>query len=136
MISHREAVEYDLITKTNYTLKDVGRSLTWSELASFMSYVGADSALARDIDLEKYLWATPAMTNTILADIFDVLAQINANLVAIGSGKRASIPDPYPRPGAKRESGNTRHFGRGALPPDELREWFEEKRRARNGRND
>ena len=68
--------------------------------------------------------------NVILADIFDVLAQINANLIAIGSHKSAKQPKPYPRP-VQKDPENVRHFGRGALPPDELRAWFEKKREER-----
>ena len=74
-----------------------------------------------------------AKTNAILADIFDVLAQINANLVAMGSHKKAKEPKYYPRPGNEPKK-NTKHFGSGALPVDELERWIEEKRRE-HGRN-
>ena len=73
-------------------------------------------------------WSSTTKTNAILADIFDILSRINANLVAVGSGKPAKTPKPYPRP-VKRESENEQHFGSGALPPDELRKWIEEKRK-------
>lgn len=86
-----------------------------------------ESALIRELHPEESVWATRTKTNMILADIFDMLAQINANLVAMGSGKPAKQPKPYPRP-VKKKQENERHFGRGALPPDELRRWFEEKR--------
>ena len=39
-------------------------------------------------------WATPLKTNSILADIADELAQINANLVALGSHKPAKKVKP------------------------------------------
>lgn len=61
-----------------------------------------------------------------------MLAMINANLIAIGSRKRAKIPKPYPRPGAEQPSGQ-KHFGKDAVPVDELQAWFEQKRRERNG---
>lgn len=77
-------------------------------------------------------WATTTKTNAILADIFDMLAQLNANLVALGSGKPAKKPKPYKRP-TKKQPENERHFGRGALPPNELRAWFEEKRKQNAG---
>jgi len=73
-------------------------------------------------------WGSVLKTNEILADIFDVLAMINANLIAVGSRKKAKQPKPYPRPGAKPK--NEQHFGSGALPPSELKKWIEEKRRA------
>lgn len=70
-------------------------------------------------------WAGTAKTNAILADIFDVLAMINANLCALGSGRRATKPKPYERPGDNRKQ----HIGKDALPPNQLREFFERKRR-------
>lgn len=72
-------------------------------------------------------WSSTLKTNIILADIYDVLTCVNANLMAHATGKAAKNPKPYPRP-RKEDPGNERHFGSGALPPDELREWFEEKR--------
>ena len=82
----------------------------------------------RELHPEESIWATTAKTNAILADIFDVLANINSNLVALGSGRPAKKPKPYPRP-VKRKDETERHFGRGALPANELREWFEKKRK-------
>ena len=63
----------------------------------------------------------------LLADIFDVLAMINSNLVAIGSHKKTEAPERYPRPW-KTDDGK-KHIGSGALPPDELRKWFDERRK-------
>ena len=75
------------------------------------------------------VWSTREKTNRILADIFDILSQINANLIGLGEGKPAKKPKPYPRPWReKKNQDNEKHFGRGALPPGELREWFERKR--------
>ena len=76
-------------------------------------------------------WGTASKTNAILADIYDVLAMINANLVALGSGKKAKIPKDYPRPGVE-EKKDTEHFGSEGLPLDELKAWLENKR-ANNG---
>lgn len=80
----------------------------------------------RELHPEVTVWASTLKTNAILADICDLLAHINANLVAHASGKPARAPKPYPRLN-KQEPENERHFGRGAMPPDELRKWFEEK---------
>lgn len=55
-----------------------------------------------------------------------MLAMINANIVAMGSGKKAKKPKPYPRPGDK----DKKKIGKNALPPDEFREWLEKKRKA------
>lgn len=71
----------------------------------------------REMRPELYQWSTNAKTNAILADIYDMLSAINANLCAKGSGKRPKRPKPYPRPGA---TGNQRRIGQ-ALPVDELK---------------
>lgn len=63
-----------------------------------------------------------------------MLAQINANLVAIGSREKAKPVKPYPRPGMEERREDVKQFGKGALPRDELRKWFERKRKERNER--
>jgi len=116
------------LTATGYQLSDIGNGLDWTAMRTFMRHLHIDSATVQELHPEYALWASRAKTNLILADIFDVLAQINANLVAIGSRKPAKQPKPYPRPQQKKPE-NVRHFGRGALPANELREWFEMKRK-------
>lgn len=70
-------------------------------------------------------------TNAILADIYDILATINANLVAIGSRKRPKQPHRYPRPGDADK--NKKRIGDGALPPDELETWIKERMSGNGG---
>lgn len=133
---HDGAIEYDLLTKTGHTLTDVGVSLPWDALASFLMHEGVDSALARELNGEEYsLWATTLKTNGILADIFDMLAQINANLVAMAQHKPSKDPKPYPRPGMEDKREDVKHFGKGALPKGEFRKWLEQKR-IEHGRHD
>ena len=90
------------------------------------------SALMRELHPDESAWTTRVKTNAILADIFDILSQINQNLIAIGTGRPAKQIKPYPRP-IKRRPENERHFGRDPLPPDELRKWFENKRKNNAG---
>lgn len=80
-----------------------------------------------ELDPDLAAWAGTLKTNAILADIHDILSLINANLVAMGSGKRATKPQPYKRPGDK----DKEKIGKNALPPDQLREWFSKKRKER-----
>lgn len=127
---HREAIEYDLLTNTRYQLSDIGLDLGWSAMKAFVRHLPIDSAVGQEMHPEYASWASRVKTNVILADIYDMLASINANLVAIGSHKASKQPKPYPRPKqAQKQPENERHFGRGALPPDKLREWFEKKRK-------
>ena len=78
-----------------------------------------------DLHPEHAAWATTTKTNAILADIFDMLAQLNANVVALGSGRPAKKPKPYKRPGDK----DKQHIGKGALPISRMREWIESRRK-------
>ena len=126
-MEYREAIEYDLLTQTGYELKDVGRTLSWDALDSFLSHADPGTALMQKLNPEVSAWSETLKTNAILADIFDMLAIINANLMAIGSGKRAKRPKPYSRP-VQHDPENEQHWGRDALPVEELHAWIEDKR--------
>ena len=122
---HYDAITFDLLTKTNYTLDDVGGRLSWSALSSFIKNLDTDSALARDLGRSTG-WEKTIQTNILLADVFDLLQVINANLVGFTSGGKQKVKyKPYPRPG-KEEDKN--RIGKGALPLPDLRKWMEEKR--------
>ena len=112
---------------SGYSLDDVGSGLSWAALGAFIRNLGPESATARELDPEMSVWSSRAKTNAILADIFDMLAQINSNLVGIGLHKAAKKPKAYPRPGDnKREQ----RIGKNALPANELDAWFAQKRKA------
>jgi len=83
------------------------------------------SETGRELEPEWAQWAGTMKTNAILADIFDLLAMINANICAMGSGKKAKKPKAYNRPGDK----DKQKIGKNALPADQLREWFDNKRK-------
>lgn len=110
-------------------MNDLGHSLSWDALRSFLLHIRPDSALARELNPDTYIWASRAKTNAILADIYDLLSTLNSNLCAKGTGKRPKKPKPYPRPGNIDRETETTHIGKGALPPDELREWFKQRER-------
>lgn len=120
--------------ETGHELEDVGDSLSWGAFASFIKYARPESALVNALNPDVSAWASTTKTNMILADIFDMLAQINANLVAIGSRKPARAVKPYPRPWAK-DPDSVQKIGKGALPKDELHKWIERKRAEFNARN-
>lgn len=124
---HSEALNYDLLTRTHYTLDDAGGALSWSALRAFIKNIGGDSALARDLG-KATGWETPLQTNILLADIYDLLQIINANLCQMASGgKHKKKIKPYPRPG--RDHDTKRKFGKGAVPIDELREFLRRRHR-------
>ena len=117
--------------KTGHELNDIGSTLSWGALSSFVTNLDAESATAREIEPELASWSSVAKTNAILADIFDMLAAINSNLKALGSGSRAKTPERYPRPQKK----NKDRIFTSSMPMAEMRAWIEERRR-RNARND
>lgn len=112
---------------TGHSLDDVGSVLSWDALGSFLHNLGPESATARELDPEMAYWSTRAKTNSILADIFDMLSQINANLVAIGTKKASKKVKPYPRPGDKAKK--EKRIGKNAVPAKELDNWLERKRK-------
>ena len=83
---------------------------------------------------EYSAWGTRIKTNHILADIYDLLAVINANMVALGTHKSPKKPKPYVRPNKENKDEHTQKIGKCGLPPNKLREWFAERRQ--NGRHD
>jgi len=123
---HGKAIEYDLLTKTGYTLDDIGGTLSWSSLDSFISNLKSDSALARDLG-NATGWEDTVKTNAILADIYDLLQIVNANLcLHISKGKKKVRVKPYPRPGMSEDK---HKLGKGALKSVEsLRKWIRSKR--------
>lgn len=120
---HSKAIEYDLLTRTGYSLDDIGGALSWGALNSFIQGLGTDSALAKDLG-KATGWEDTIKTNAILADIYDLLQVIHADIGALGGAKVKRIK-PYPRPGA--EDKYTRRIGKGALPYDELCKWIKER---------
>lgn len=124
---HGEALNYDLMTRTNYQLDDIGGALSWSSLYSFINYLGGDSALARSLGKTNG-WESTLKTNVILADIYDMLQALNANFVAYATrGKKKLKIKPYPRPG--RDDDNVHKIGKGALPVNDLHKWIKERQK-------
>ena len=92
-----------------------------------MNHIDLDSELANELDPDLARWSGAVKTNALLADIYDVLAMINANICALGSGGHAKKPKSYPRPNDNKKQS----IGKNALPADQLREWFAKKREQR-----
>lgn len=117
-----------MITSAGIEIDDIGGSLTWGAFGSFIRKTSQDSALFRELHPEIADWGSRLRTNIILADIFDVLAQINANMCGGFSHKKAPKTKPYPRPWGKDA---TKKIGK-AVPKNELHEWFKNKWKERS----
>lgn len=124
---HRGAIERDLLTETGYDLDDVGGALSWGALKSYLSVIKIESALGAELNPDMTEWSTRTKTNSILADIFDQLSLVNANLRILITKKPGRRPEPYKRPGQEKE--NTKHIGNGPLPLSKMREWIENRRK-------
>lgn len=110
------------MTSAGIELSEVGGSLSWGAFSSFVTGLSYDSALWRSTHQESAIWSTTLRTNALLADIYDMLAQINANLVGGMSHKKAQKIKPIERPWLKTKKQTI--GGKGALPKNELREWI------------
>lgn len=124
---HYEAIAYDLLTRTNYQIDDIGGALSWSSLDAFIKRLGADSEVARDLG-KNTIWISTLQTNILLADIFDLIQVLRAENVFYHTKKKIKN-DPYPRPGKDK---NKDRLGSGAMPANELSIWID-KRRGING---
>ena len=120
-----------MITSVGVELEDVGVSLSWETFASFLHNLGPESALWKSTHENMKDWSSPLRTNIILADIYDLLANINANICGGFSRKKPSHVKPYPRPWKEEE----KKIGRGALPKNELHEWIKNYGRKRGEDN-
>ena len=122
---HDKAITYDLLTKTKFSLDDVGGELSWFALSSFIENLDTDSALARELK-KSTGWEKTIQTNVILADIYDLLQAININICAIGGSKQHRKIKPYPRPFGK-DNNATKKIGKDPLPFNQLKEWIKGK---------
>lgn len=125
-------MERDLLVQTGYNLDDVGGALPWSALGAFLHRVEPGGAIAYELDPETAAFSSTIKTNAILADIYDLLAQINANIVAGFSRKRTQKPKRYPRPNDE----SKKRIGKESMTISELNNWLDKKKRQRGGGTD
>ncbi|MBQ9252632.1 MAG: hypothetical protein IJ188_08350 [Clostridia bacterium] len=78
-------------------MDDIGRSLSWGALGSFLQSAKPDSAVAAEVNPEIAEWSTTFKTNAILADIYDILAQFFAVMAAKGTDRLPKKMEKYPR---------------------------------------
>lgn len=86
-----------MLTETGYSLDDVGRSLSWGALGSFLHRAKPDSAIAEETNPEIAEWSTVFKTNVILADIYDALTWFHATMMAKGTPHYPKRPKEYER---------------------------------------
>lgn len=117
------------MTRTAYTLADVGGALPWPALRHFVLYLGSDSALWREThpdEAKLSAWEDGSMVAPMMADLFDVTALVAWATANRGAKHAKPKPKPYPRPWAART--NERHYGSKPIPISEFDSWWESKR--------
>ena len=126
MCEHGGALEYDLLTKTRYTLDDIGGALSYRALRHFVQYMGADCALWLELhpdEAEMVAWEQGRMDAVLLADVFDAVNAMGSRIAGIMTGRHRR-PKPYPRPWDKRKS--TTHVGGTPMRIGDFDAWWEE----------
>ena len=118
------------MTRTRFTLDDLGGTLSWASLLHFVSNLDEHSAYVKKKDgHEVAAWSTRVKTNAILADIYDEIAMLNYFFLAANTPKNSpkpKLPKPYPRPGVDESSSSgTRKFGSKPIPVSQFDDWWD-----------
>lgn len=119
MGDHRQALEYDLMTRTRFTLADVGGALSNGALLAFCRHLPGESATMREIDPDAEWTLVPQL----LAGISDGLQQMIWLYSCAHSrkGARPRQPEPIPRPGVKSRQ---KRIGKSAIPISQFDDWY------------
>lgn len=110
------------MTRTRFTLDDLGTGLRASSLISFIRHLTPDSALRREQDPDL-LWTGPELVPQLLAKIADSLEMMRWQHLQANTKRHVKVPEPIPRPWAKR-AGGERRIGKGAIPVDGFDDWY------------
>lgn len=103
------------MTRTGRTLEEYMEMGAAGKVAliSFLSNLPIDSALGKEVNPkdEFGIWFSTAQTNSILADIYDILSAVHT--------KKGRKPVTYPRPQEHQS------IGKDAIPISEFWDWWE-----------
>lgn len=114
MAHHQQALEYDLMVRTHFTLDDLGRSLSWRALFSFISGLDKTSLLWQQMHQDRQdeaLWESPAVLPQLVALLVDELRSMQYIYIASHSKHAVKQPEPIPRPGIKQKKADVKRFG-------------------------
>lgn len=128
MDGHWGALDYDLMTRTRFTARDVGGALPWASLMNFVAHLDRGSALWRELhpeSAEVLPWLDGERTAAILADLYDLVSAFMYQHASANSERRPKKPRQYPRPGV--EDRSRRRIGRGAVSAADFEKWWQEK---------
>ena len=113
------------MTRTRFTLNDLGHELSWNSLYSFVVGLPDDSRLARAIspvDPVLDAWLSGRLTPFLIADLIDTTGVYMAGVLNALGGKGRVKHKPYKRP-IPDEKNSTR-YGSDAIPISEIENWW------------
>ena len=140
MAGHWGALDYDLMTRTGYTIADIGGALPWASLHNFIDGLDGDSRLLRALnptEAEKLEWSDPHRVPWVLADIVDELRIIQYLFKSAHSkkGHRPKKPKPYRRPGVSDQAMGEKRIGKDPIPAADFKDWWMAQGEAARRRN-
>lgn len=125
---HGRALEYDLMTRTRFTLSDIGGELPSRALLAFVTNLPPDSALCREVrgdSEEEMRWQEPSLAPMLLAEIADTAHYVAWEVAQANSRHDLSsrLPRPIERPGVVTD-GDSRRYGSGAISVSDFDAWW------------
>ncbi|MCI6275083.1 MAG: hypothetical protein MR611_10525 [Coriobacteriaceae bacterium] len=125
---HGGALEYDLMTRTRFTLSDIGGELPARALLAFVTHLPPDAALCRELrgdSDEEAAWRDQSLVPMLLAEVVDTAHMVAWEVAQANSDHdlRSSMPRPIGRPGVA-ESGGGRTYGSGAIAVSDFDDWW------------
>lgn len=121
------------MTRTRFTLSDLGGSLSWAALLHFTRHLNHTSELVRELYPEhrlRFEWMAGEHTAAIMADLIDCVNLSRWEFALANTPKGKSKPrrfDPYPRPGVKPQGKSEKVIGSDPIPVSQFDEWWESK---------
>lgn len=125
---HGGALDYDLMTRTAYTLDDVGGRLQVRSLAHFLQHLPPESATVRALrpdDEERVAWETGRVETQLLAILIDELRGMQWMYAKANSKGTVTRPKAFPTPWSDGDETGVTRYGSDPIPVGEFDAWFD-----------
>lgn len=128
LAEHREALNYDLMTKAGAGLSSCPALFDWGDIRDFVGGLGADSRLISELHPKLAGWQGDEKVPMLLAAIHDQLAALSYGYTLTHLKKGAQKPKPprpIPRPGITDDDETQRFGDKGsAIPISDFDAWW------------